>query len=301
MVRTLVIVCARRRGFTLIELLVVIAIIALLVSILMPSLSKARDLARRTVCSLNQRSIHQGSLLFSHDHDSFLPGTSGTAGGWTYSVPIMPETSLHCLWPAQTVTEHLPNYQDSNAPGKGYLHEKSLMVCPSRTDHFPEGSPNVGTNLVIQNAKWNDFWSTYHYFGGSSQWRGLPPLTTNEWYYRVSLDKQEPNQTLLMDMTASEPASWTWLQQSNHWGKDTKPQGANITRIDGSTRWTPWDSQWAVNNTWWIANDIYMPAGSYSAWQCAPDWNNGNSRQYFFMGDNVNNAPRRGVLMKPPG
>ena len=50
----------RMRGFTLIELLVVIAIISLLVSILIPSLKRAKELARRAVCASN---LHQPGLF----------------------------------------------------------------------------------------------------------------------------------------------------------------------------------------------------------------------------------------------
>ena len=63
----------RRTGFTLIELLVVIAIIALLVSILLPSLTKARDLAKAMTCGVNQRNMHSAAVLYSSSNEGMLP------------------------------------------------------------------------------------------------------------------------------------------------------------------------------------------------------------------------------------
>ncbi len=58
-----------KNGFTLIELLVVISIIALLVSILMPALSVAREQAKRTVCMTNLKSIGQGIMIYSNQYE----------------------------------------------------------------------------------------------------------------------------------------------------------------------------------------------------------------------------------------
>jgi prepilin-type N-terminal cleavage/methylation domain-containing protein/prepilin-type processing-associated H-X9-DG protein len=61
------------RGFTLIELLVVIGIIALLIGILLPSLAKARTIARNTKCLANTRAMGQIMTFYANDNKSWFP------------------------------------------------------------------------------------------------------------------------------------------------------------------------------------------------------------------------------------
>jgi len=61
------------RGFTLIELLVVISIIALLISILLPTLGSARDTAKTLVCASNLRQVGIAVGLYTMEHDQKMP------------------------------------------------------------------------------------------------------------------------------------------------------------------------------------------------------------------------------------
>ena len=63
----------RRKGFTLIELLVVVAIIALLISILLPSLARARELSKRAVCAANLKGINTAIATYANDFDQSYP------------------------------------------------------------------------------------------------------------------------------------------------------------------------------------------------------------------------------------
>jgi len=63
-----------KKGFTLIELLVVISIIALLISILMPALNKAREQATGSVCLGNQKNLMLAYIMYADEHDDRLVG-----------------------------------------------------------------------------------------------------------------------------------------------------------------------------------------------------------------------------------
>ena len=63
----------KRKGFTLVELLVVIAIIALLMGILMPALSRVRQIAFRMACGSNLAGIGKAMLIYAHDYDYQFP------------------------------------------------------------------------------------------------------------------------------------------------------------------------------------------------------------------------------------
>src|SRR5690242_20135707 len=71
----------RRRNpmaFTLVELLVVIGIIAVLISLLLPVLTRAREHSSRIACAANLRSIGQGMYLYANAHRDRLPNSNLT-------------------------------------------------------------------------------------------------------------------------------------------------------------------------------------------------------------------------------
>jgi len=118
------------QGFTLIELLVVIAVIALLMSILLPSLSRAREQAKKIVCSAHTKGLGVALLMYADDYDR-KTHRSPNRGMWdnAYQNP-------------STVTPFGPNH-DFAYWGVAYLpyaSSKKIFRCPGtrRPDDWPE-------------------------------------------------------------------------------------------------------------------------------------------------------------------
>ncbi len=82
------------RAFTLIELLVVVAIIALLISILLPSLAEARRQTRTVVCRSNLRQLAMAWLMYANEWNGCLPGTTNDFQGYSMN----PNTVTTWCW-----------------------------------------------------------------------------------------------------------------------------------------------------------------------------------------------------------
>jgi len=129
---------SKRAGFTLIELLVVIAIIAILASLLLPALARAKAKAHQTKCAGNEKQIAIAYQLYTDDNNGFYPSQKGWAAGGgkkgTYNVDSGVADSFGV------------SVEQTNRPLNVYLRAVEVFHCPADRGDFLYGAKDCFTD-----------------------------------------------------------------------------------------------------------------------------------------------------------
>jgi prepilin-type N-terminal cleavage/methylation domain-containing protein len=187
------------RAFTLIELLVVVAIIAILASLLLPTLAGAKERARRVNCKNSQRQFILAVHMYGDDNQQSVPS----------GAPNPPE-------PAND--DHLPVISDATSNNLvQYLRNKQMVHCPSVAEYFITKQPQRDSTEQVYG-----YVIGYNYHGGHTNTPWPAIVGTNTW---TSPQKLTDNSSLVL---ISEMNDW-----SPGYGETFAPHAQNGTVMDG--------------------------------------------------------------------
>ncbi|GJM24459.1 MAG: hypothetical protein DHS20C16_08740 [Phycisphaerae bacterium] len=230
-----------RKAFTLIELLVVVAIIALLISILLPSLSRARELSKRLVCGTQAKSYGTAVKIYANDNEEHWPTptfleTSGTVISWRRNPPAfdigLNSTNVMPCDAAGGPTEATPDRQTEsgvlNNAGATTLSVTRAMwmlvrsgevtpksfICPSSGDQI-ENNQNVDCYYDFESSKRISY--GYQVPFGPFSTRGSEDV--------------DPRMAVFSDHGPYGDDSPSTLMPSNHpdWSTDVNDPGKNMS------------------------------------------------------------------------
>lgn len=130
-----------KRGFTLVELLIVVSIIGLLIALLLPALSRARETGRRGVCLSNMKQIGYGLQFYAQDFRSFVPREGHYFERPAPTWSRRPPSSVPWAFAFRPYVDTTPSdyYTRMQRGGQGDQFEfLSVYKCPShpRREHF---------------------------------------------------------------------------------------------------------------------------------------------------------------------
>ena len=209
------------------ELLIVVAIIAILATLLLPSLTRARETAKRAVCASNQNQIHKSYMVFATQNNGKIPLQAPTAKRYSMR--------YHRRVPEGSVSGGNRGYANIGLMYSDKLiTSKEALLCPS-LDVNKIASPEtiIGIGLELDDNTRGDA-RTYY---------AVRPMKEMRWHYE---DPKWFTFIAKMDSVAiiSEQMYMT-LAKGYELAHNT---GNNITSLDGSTVWYRADARFFALN-----------------------------------------------------
>ena len=253
-----------KKGFTLIELLVVIAIIALLLSIVMPALGRAKIFAQKIICGNNLKQQGLGTILYSNSNDTYVP-TSGL-GPWLWDMSFWAtnELSRHAGF-SDSKTFFCPANKIKQAEDARFWQFSMIGAGP-----YPNSVP-IRDETALTATQQRAYYRVlpYLYLFDKYGTDGVSILNANlvsgekaNWIRKLSNVKAAGSKKMILDVIISNQNTWnffnitaggivtlsggTLVDNSNHPSRQKiyngtnqgpKPEGANIVFADGHVEW----------------------------------------------------------------
>lgn len=186
-------------AFTLVELLVVVSIIALLLSILLPSMGQIRSTTEAIVCQSQMRSVHRITMFYAHDHDSYLPMVrSQDANGGRLWI----ETLRHLGY-----TDRMTSRDEDvfTCPTNAiYVHSANFLTTVRGTygvsflnwGQWYAGTPMAfgATGNTNMNIEWIDNPSRHFLYADK---KGITGADGNTWVVRYNIEEVYPDKDIV--------------------------------------------------------------------------------------------------------